>query len=630
MAIVTKSNRSGHDTVVVKTKQDSSKAKQGHAWWKAKSKEELNNQVIETAAFLKETQQYRMRQVSVYSRMYGNMPLMNFAGTGISKMNMNGLLPIDRPTMNIVQSIIDTKVARIGQSRPRPVFLTDAGDYKERNLAKQLNQFILGEFYRAKAYEIGLTVLRDAEVFGTGVVKVFEKDCLVQYERVLASELYVDNNDGMYGQPRQMYQLKLIDREVLAEMFPEKSSKIDKAQQAYPDSSDESTKTVSDQVMVVEAWKLPSGKDSGDGMHVICCDAGILFDEEYKKEKFPFVFIHSSPRLLGFWGQGAAERLMGTQMEINKLLITISQSINLMGVPRVFIEEGSKVVKAHLNNQVGSIVTYRGIKPEYVVAPSVHPEIYQQLQRLIEYGFQQEGVSQLNANSQKPAGLNAAAALREFEDIQADRFATLVKQYDQMFIDLAYLNIDMAKDIAEREGKYSTIYPNKNGTREIDLPKASILEDTYVIQCHDSSSLPKNPAGRMEKITEMMQAGLISPSEGRRLLDFADLDQEEKLANAAEERILKILDDMVEDGKFTPPDPYMNLQLAMEKVVQYINLYAAAKLEESKMQLLRDFFTQLQTLMQAAMPQQPPTGAPGQPLGATAAPPVVNPMIPQQ
>lgn len=629
MPTITKSNRGERDTVVVKTKADSAKSpSQGHAWWKAKSKDEMNRQVLETAAYLKETQQYRMRQASVQSRLYNNMPLMNFAGSGISKMSMNGMLPIDRPTMNVVQSVIDTKVARIGQSRPRPVFLTDAGNYKERNLAKHLNQFILGEFFRARAYEKGLMALRDAEVFGTGVLKVFESNNLVDYERVLCTELFVDNNDALYGAPRQLYQLKLVDRDVLAEVFPEKASMIMRAQQAYPDTSDESSKTVSDQVMVIEAWRLPSGPDAGDGKHIISCDAGIIHESEWVKDKFPFVFIHSSPRLLGFWGQAAAERLMGTQMEINKLLITVSQSINLMGVPRVFVEEGSKVVKSHLNNQVGAIVTYRGIKPEYVVAPSVHPEIYQQLQRLVEYAYQQEGVSQLNANSQKPAGLNSAVALREYEDIQADRFATLVKQYDQLYVDLAYLTIDLAKEIAEREGKYSTVYPNKNGTREVDLPAAKLLKDTYVIQCHDASSLPKSPGARMEKITEMMQAGLITPQEGRRLLDFADLDQEEILANAAEERILKILDDIVDKGSFEPPDPYMNIQLALEKTTQYINLYAAAQLEESKLQLLRDFFTQLQTLMQAAQPPPMP-GGPGPMPGATAAPPVVNPMIPQ-
>jgi len=60
----------------------------------------------------------------------------------------------------------------------------------------------------------------------------------------------------------------------------------------------------------------------------------------------------------------------------------------------------------------------------------------------------------------------------------------------------------------------------------------------------------------------------------------------------------------------------MDLQLASTLTVQYINLYLAANLEENKADMLRDFFEQVQALVQAAMP--PP--APPQPA------PTANPM----
>jgi hypothetical protein len=446
-------------------------------------------------------------------------------------------------------------------------------------------------------------------------------------ERVLYTELLVDPNDALYGKPMQMIQLKLVDRDVLAEEFPEYNKVVMTAEQAYPDTSPDSAESVSDQVMVVEGWRLPSGPDAGDGMHIISCSSGCLVDEEYTKDKFPFAFLHYTPRLLGFFGQGLAEQLMGTQVEINKLLITISRSINLVGVPRVFVEDGSKVVKAHLNNEVGSIVTYRGTKPEYTVAPCVPVEMYSQLQRLVEYAYQQSGISALAAASQKPAGLDSGVALREYDDLQTDRFAALSKRYDNFFVDLAYLVIDMAKDIAERDGKYSTVYPNKNGTREIDLPKAGMLKDTYVIQCFDTSSLPRDPAGRLAKITEMIQSGMVTIQEGRRLLDYPDLDQNEKLANASEERILKILDEIVDEGKYTPPDPFMNLELAKQLSNQYYNLYVGAKLEEERAQMIRTFNDQCIALIPP--PQVAMQGAPGQPQLAVPEPLPISDTMPQ-
>lgn len=596
-------------------------------WWVETDEDKAAAQMLTSAAYLKESQGYRYKQAAIFARLYGNQSLYGFGGTNFSKMDQSVGLPEARPTFNLIQSVTDTLVSRVAQSRPQPVFLTDDGDYKQRTLAKKLNNFILGEFYQTKAYELSTSALRDALVEGTGILHVFETpDNKVGLERVLLTELLVDPNEAMYGEPRQLYRMKLVDRDVLMANFPKLKDKIEMAAKAYPDNSADSSKSVSDLVMVVEAWHLRSGKKATDGRHTLACSAGCLVDEEYTKDRFPFSFMHYSPRMLGFWSQGVAEQLMGTQMELNSILFTISRAIKLVGVPRVFQEDGSKVVAAHHNNEVGVIVKYRGVKPSYEVAPCNAPELYAERDKLIAYGYQQSGVSALQASSQKPQGLDSGEAIRTYDDISTDRFASLSRRYDNLFIDLAYQIIDLAKDIAIRDGKYSTVYPNKNGIKQIDLPKAALIEDAFVIQCFTQSSLPKDPAGRLAKVTEMIQAGMITLQEGRRLLDYPDLEQIEKLANAGEERILQILDDIIEEGKYTQPDPFINLDLATQLTVQYINLYSQANLEESKAQLLRDFFNQLQTLKQAAVPPQPMQAQPTP--QAAPQPPPTSPLVP--
>ena len=599
------SNVKPENTKVFKTR-DVKDDKKMYQWWEASNDIQLAGQLVSTAVYLKESQGYRYRQAAVYARLYGNMSLFNFIGTNMTKMDQLNGLPTDRPTFNIIQSAIDTLVSRIAQSRPAPVFLTDNGDYKERRKAKQLNDFILGEFYQAKVYEKVSIMLRDALVEGTGVLKVLQTDDnKVALERKLLTEILVDYNESLHGDPRQMYEIKLIDRKLLMAKAPRFKKIIEQADAAYPDNSSESTKTVADLVMVVEGWRLRSSKDSNDGRHTIACSAGVILDEPFEKDMFPFIFLHYSPRMLGFWAQGLAEQLMGTQMEINSLLHTISKAIKLVGVPRVFVEAGSKVSKAAFNNEVGSIIEYRGTKPIYEVAPAVPQELYAQLERLIQFGYQASGVSAMQAGAQKPAGLNSGEAQRVYDDISTDRFAALSKRYDNVFIDLAYAMIDKAMDIAKETGKYQTVYPKKDGTKQIDLPDMDLLQDPFVIQCFNMSSLPRDPAGRMQKITEMVQSGMISIKEGRRLLDYPDLGQIEKLANASEERIFQILDRIVEEGIYTPPDPFLDLQLANDLSVQYYNLYSAAKLEEERAEMLRTFFTQVQTLKQAATPPAP-------------------------
>lgn len=588
------------------------KSAESFMWWKAKNQGDLQMQTLATAIYLKESQNFRYRNAAIYARLYGNQSLFSFVGSSLNKVDSSGQVPsMDRPTFNIVQSATDTLVSRISASKPSPSFLTDNSNYKQRSLAKKLDNFTGGELYQTKAHEKTTIMLRDALVEGTGCLKVYRtEENRVGIDRVLLTELFTDPNESIYGEPRQLHHVKLVDRKVLEEWFPSAKNDIKIAERAYVDNSADSSKTVSDLVMVVESWHLKSGKNAKDGRHVIVCSSGVLLDEEWTKNQFPFVFLHYSPRLLGFWAQGLAEQLMGTQLEINSLLFQISRAIKLVGVPRVFVEMGSKVNKASFNNEIGTLIEFQGTKPEYEVAPCVPQELYAQLQRVIDYGFQQSGVSMLQATSQKPQGLNSGAAIRSYDDISTDRFNTLAKRYDNVFIDLAYLIVDTAKDIAAEEGEYSTVYPCKDGTKEVDLPHADLVDDPFVIQVFNQSSLPKDPSGRLEKVTEMVTSGMISLKEGRRLLDYPDLGQIEKLAIAAEERIFKQLDDIVEEGAYSPPDPFTDLALATEFSSQYINLYACASLEEEKMQQLRDYYTQVQALKtQAAAALAPAPGA---------------------
>lgn len=608
----TKKDRPERVSKTYKTTNSAFVGNRGFRWWEEKDEQKRSEELCATVAYLKQGQAFRQRHAAQFARLYGGQSLYSFVGSNLSKMDQNPALAPNRPTFNLISSVVDTLVSRLTQNRPTPVFLTDNSNYKERNLAKKLNNFILGEFYQAKAYEHGEYVLTDALVQGDGLLKVIKtQDKKVGYERVLCSELFVDLQEAAFGDPRRFYQVKLYDRDVLEGMFPKAKKKTETAEKATVDNSAESSKSVSDLVMVVEGWALESAEGRGDGCHEIACSSGELFFEKWNKKKFPFAMMRHHRRQLGYWSQGVPEALMGTQLELNSLLDTISKSIKLVGVPRVFYEEGSKVNKASFNNKIGVCIPYRGTKPSFEVAPCVPQEMYAERDRIIQYGYRQEGLSEMSAASVKPAGLNSGEAQRVYNDTNDVRFAALERRYSNFYVDLAYLTIDQAMDIAKDEGSYQTVYTDRRkGTKQIDLPNLSLLKDPFVIQAYVESALPKDPAGRLAKVSEMIQSNMITIQEGRRLLDYPDLGQSETLANAAEERIYAYLDDIVEHGKYTQPDQWMPIGKAEEVVTQYINLYACCKLEEAKMQHLRNFFTQLGDLKKAGMPPPPPQAQP--------------------
>lgn len=626
------------EKIKMRTKANSRDEMRMLPWWEPEDEEAQAQRLVATAAYLKTNQIYRIRQQAVDIRMYANLSVYSYAGSNVSKMDQTKTLPDDKPTFNLVQSCIDTLVSRIGQNEPQPKFLTDNADYKQRHLGQQLNNFVLGEFYQTKFYDKSKKMLRIALAGGTGALKFYPDNDKVCVDSVLTTNLYVDDNDAIDGDPQMMLEVKLMERDKVIAKYadsPSIAKIIEMVPNSYPDNNQDSARTISDQIMVVEGWKKASGPDPEargyiPGKHIVATVAGYLEGEVWHKDYFPFVFLKYSDPFLGFWGQGIATQLFGTQMALNRIMYTIARAITLVGVPRIFIEKSSKVVKAHNNNEVGVIITYSGTKPEYEVAPCNAPELYSERDKLIAYGFQQTGVSSMQATSAKPQGLDSGEAIRANDDISTDRFASLAKKYDNIFVESAYLITDIAKDIAKKTGKYQTVYPNKDGTKEIDLPAMKFLEDPFVIKCFTESALPRTPAGRIQTVTEQVQAGMLTLKEGRRLMRFPDLEQNEQLDNASEERIFMMLDSIVEKGKYIPPDMFLDLDLATTLTVQYLNLYLAANLEEKKANLLRKFFKQVQTLKQAAQPPAMPPGAAAGGPAPQALPetPPTSPLIP--
>src|SRR4051812_21424966 len=121
-------------TITMKTTDKKTGQSGAFAWWKAKSKGDLQQMVLSTAKYLKEAQNFRQRNAAIFARLYGNQSLFSFVGSSLNKTDQTNNMNSDRPTFNIVQSCTDTLVSRISQARPQPVFLTDNSNYKERNL----------------------------------------------------------------------------------------------------------------------------------------------------------------------------------------------------------------------------------------------------------------------------------------------------------------------------------------------------------------------------------------------------------------------------------------------------------------------------------------------------------------
>lgn len=629
-------------------------------WWTLPD-DEIPSTIAMLVDYLHTHQGSRQTQLIMGTRLYGNVSIMGLNGLTYSRMVVSQNAARDRLTYNVIQSCIDTVTAKIGKNRPKPLFLTSGGDYRLQQKAKNLGKFIDGIFYENDAYHQGSAIFRDAAVWGTGITHVFNHYGRIKHERVMPHELYVDEIEGFYGDPRQLHRVKNVDRDQLIDMFPGKKTAIRNANAANYDVLG-GYQNISDIITVRESWHLPSGPEAKDGKHVITIDQAVLFSEDWNKDYFPFAMFHWNKKLVGFWGQSLVEQIQNIQLEINKLLWVLQRSYHLAGSFKVLLENGSKIVKEHLTNDVGAVINYTGTPPQYIVPPIVPTEYYQHLEGLISKAFQEAGVSMLSAGSMKPQGLDSGKALREYNDIESDRFMTVGHAYEKYFLDMAHLDIEVAKEIAETDGDYMVPGFNRNSVCNINWAKVQMTKDEFVMKAYPVSAMSDDPSDRLQTIQEYMQAGLMSPRTGRRLLDFPDLEQVEDLQNAEEEYLNEVLEKIVEcelnakdelvdeDGKpfvVVMPESYDDLSLAKELASEYYARGKKSGLEEFKLEMLRDFMKQIdvltgvaaqatqvaQTIAQQAQLASQPNPGQGTPATisqptANAMPAAVSPMVP--
>ena len=182
----------------------------------------------------------------------------------------------------------------------------------------------------------------------------------------------------------------------------------------------------------------------------------------------------------------------------------------------------------------------------------------------------------------------------------------VAQSYEQMFLDAAEQMISLARDISMRGDGFSVISHGDRDIESIEWADINLEKDQYVMKIYPTNLLPTTPAAKLQKVIEMIQAGMISQHEARGLLDYPDLEAVNQLATASSEGIKLMIEHMIEKGVYNPPEPFMNLSMAIQMVQ---NAYLRAKINqvpEDRLDLLRRFIQESVGLLASTMPQPMP------------------------
>lgn len=582
--------------------------------------------------YIKENQSHRLLLNLRNVRLYSITEAVNFGY--FSQTKVSQLLRPDRLSYNIVYSVLDTWYNKMVKSKPLPMFITDAGSWTNQRKARKCNKFIESVFNSTNYYSYQNKMIKDSGIYGTGMMKVFRKGKKIKLERVLPSEIFVDDNESFYGEPRTLHQVKYIHRDVLVGMFPKKKAEI----LLHESASDDFFKYLSpnsynnEMIEVWETWHLASGPKAKDGTKCITMGSVLLDQQDYKYDYFPFLKLDFDDSSVGYWGRGIAEILTGIQVEINRVLQHMQKVLHLLGNPKWLVSAQTEIIPQHFTNENGTFIKYNGNKaPELQQLNNIlGGDWFNWTDSLERKAFGTIGISQLSAQSIKPAGLDSGKALRVYNDFETERYSAYYQKLEQCSVQAAQIMLDLCDEIQDEFGTLSVkATSGKAWTEEIKWDDIKIDREGYELKVFPISALSKTPSSRLQEVKELMDLGFIPQDYAQKLLEFPDLEEYYQDVNAPYEDIMACADMIIYsefkkdiEELYNPPEAYQNLQLGIFKFQRAYLRLKHTDIPTERLELLQRWIVQADYLMtldeqKLAMAQQggkaPVVGAQGLP-----------------
>jgi len=578
-------------------------------WWK-KNKEDLVEAIFAEVFRIDRNTIDRQQLVLEAAALYGELgPWPQYYG-------ITRLLPSSRRiSHNVIANAVDTLVSEVTQSVPRPMAVTIGGSFDERQRAKKNNRYFEAKFDECYVHNLARQAVRDSILSGLGYLRPYRENPAependsVKIERIHPALILLDDRNCIDVKPRQIYIRRFIDRSYLMEIFPKKKQEIENA--APPTHRFFfSFDTEADVVEVVEAYSLASVSGRNDGRHVgaINTDDGILWDVPYPRTRFPGAFITPVSPQTGFWADPLVRRAAPAQYELNKLLRRVQESMHLHAVPRVFIQRQSGVIESHMQNDIGIIVQYDGnIPPIFLTPASMSSDVYNHILQLEMWIYKELGVSEFSATSRKPPGIESGAALRSLSDVQSRRFINLQRAFEQLVVDLAEEIIYLEDQIAEDYPEHEVVVGGKRGSSSTKWKDISLSMDKMRVRVFPASSLPTQPAGKLQALEDMVRNQVITPEIFFQLADMPDFEGIRDLQMAPRELLEEQFENMLAGGEFLPPEPYMDLTMGRQLAAIMLQRAELDGATDENLDKLRDWIeSSLDLERRIAMTAMPP------------------------
>jgi hypothetical protein len=537
--------------------------------------------------------------------------------------------------INVIKSVVDTIASKISQANIRPFFDPDDGTYQTTKSCREMQKFFDIWLDEQHAYPKSIMCFRGAMIFEMGIMHVdAESKSLKPLNRY---EYFLDPSEYYHGCVSRAMVLKkhypisgiigVTNNDEIKKKFNE-----DRTQKGeytiYYDLVDGYRWDFYDEFQIRDKIELNYEKYNG----------------LYRR---PFVEIFYTKPVNGIYTTSLVDDLFSLQKQVDEMVKRIDQASRNGLNQLILVPEGSGLKASTLQNGVMA-VDWRpgpeGGQPVVMTPNAISPQYLEMLNNTIQRMYEMTGISQLSAQSQKPADLESGAALQTMENIESDRFNVQLQQFTHFLVDTARVQIDCFS---------GEIIEGKKITWE-DIRKQ---RKKFNIDFSAASALSKDPSAKIAEIKELMSLNFLDPQMGSQMLDLPDLRGADSIASSSIDYVNKVIDDAIEREDYTFEET-IDVKLLLKTITMDINRYAAANDNKAVLrlkELMRKVYElkkNIDFLMQAPQPippppapamppPSPPMAQPPKPMGpgsiAAAIPPgppqpvqKVNPVMPVQ
>lgn len=269
-----------------------------------------------------------------------------------------------------------------------------------------------------------------------------------------------------------------------------------------------------------ERFQVPNAEKS-NGSFCVFVEKKMVYEgdlpEEYKGI-LPFFTIDYLDIPLAPFPQSMIEQLISLQEDYNFTIKRINDYKKWM-TGKAWVPDGSKL-QAKWDDEVGQVMK-GSIKPEYINAPNIPKELFEDLNR-IRRDMEDIAARHDVSMSRTPTGVKSGIAIENLQQADNSQVApTLLHIEAQLsFFSQMVLNIAQAKydepRLIQTAGK--SLLP------EVRTFTGEAAKGNYRTKASIGSSLPASPDARRQYILMMLKIGLITPDKARELLEFGDTD----------------------------------------------------------------------------------------------------------